>query len=486
MPNSCVKPHRITLRVPVRLTLGIFGSLLLTACPLTDKYFIEQGSAGAPGSSSGGIAGTLSNLAESGRAAAGGFGGTAGATSTRPATCDQATCGGTCCDNICVDSQTDPANCGSCGNACPAGRYCNSGVCYGWTPMTPAPVGLVAREKAAYTVMGSKLFIFGGLDAQGNALNSGAIYDKTTDSWTMLPQSANVPSSRQLATAVWTGLRVFVMGGRDAASALAYSDGARYDPATNAWLVAPVLPAGRAAPWGAPSTSYLLLWGGLGATDSPLAGGERCAYNAGTGLGSTGWTSIGTGTGTASPEPVSDAAWGATGDVTYLFGGLVNGTSKTNKGYFYSFASNVWTAMPEGPTPRWGAFGTDDGTAFYVWGGRDETNVMNDGFCYGSTWTSLSAVGAPSPRSASNRRTGWAFAFGTGDIAIIGGLGVSNNPLTDGGRYVRATDSWRPIMTWNSQEAHEYAVAALIDGEIFIWGGRNGATLTTTGERYLP
>jgi hypothetical protein len=38
------------------------------------------------------------------------------------------------CGATCVDTSTDVANCGTCGNACPAGRACSSGVCS--TPMT--------------------------------------------------------------------------------------------------------------------------------------------------------------------------------------------------------------------------------------------------------------------------------------------------------------------------------------------------------------
>jgi hypothetical protein len=33
------------------------------------------------------------------------------------------------CNDVCVDTQTDPANCGLCGNACGAGEVCFAGVC---------------------------------------------------------------------------------------------------------------------------------------------------------------------------------------------------------------------------------------------------------------------------------------------------------------------------------------------------------------------
>ena len=39
-----------------------------------------------------------------------------------------ATCGAlTTCGASCVDTQTDPGNCGGCGNACPSGQVCGLG-----------------------------------------------------------------------------------------------------------------------------------------------------------------------------------------------------------------------------------------------------------------------------------------------------------------------------------------------------------------------
>ncbi len=480
--------------VSPRLWAVMLCGLGLTGCPLTDKYYIEQSSAGGA-VGEGGIAGNTSAMHSGGAAgtsaggvfstAGAGTGiGTAGSTGTATVDCDVATCSGTCCDNVCVDLQTDRANCSQCGSACPVGRNCRAGACYGWTSMTTAPAALVAREKAAYVVMGTKLFIFGGLDGQGNALNTGAIYDKTTDSWTMLPQTTNVPSPRQLASAFWTGVRVYVIGGRDSASALAYADGARFDPDSNAWLTVSSLPTGRVAPWGAPGPNSILVWGGLSASDMALSGGERSAYSGGTTTNN--WVGINAGMGGTTPDRVTEATWGYTDSLAYLFGGRTNGTTKSSKGFLYNVNSNGWSAIPTGPSARWGSFGTCDGTAFYLWGGRDDSTVMSDGYRYGAAWTTLGLANAPSARWAPYRRTGWAFAFSAGDIAILGGMDLAGNPLIDGGRYNRTTDTWTSISAWPSQEAHDYGVAALIDGEIFVWGGRNGATLTTTGERWSP
>jgi chitodextrinase len=46
--------------------------------------------------------------------------------------------GGTLCASACVDINSDPANCGACGNACGAGQTCSAGACQafaGWTTL---------------------------------------------------------------------------------------------------------------------------------------------------------------------------------------------------------------------------------------------------------------------------------------------------------------------------------------------------------------
>jgi len=48
----------------------------------------------------------------------------------------------TLCDSVCVNLTNDESNCGSCGNACPAGYTCVSGVCMAPTP-TPTPTRTV-------------------------------------------------------------------------------------------------------------------------------------------------------------------------------------------------------------------------------------------------------------------------------------------------------------------------------------------------------
>jgi N-acetylneuraminic acid mutarotase len=350
--------------------------------------------------------------------------------------------------------------------------------------MAAPPSGFVGREKSAYCVMGKKLFIFGGLDASGNALNSAAVYDPTRDSWAALSTTAaNLPSKRQLATAAWSGSSVYVLFGANSTATTAYGDGDQYNPTTDAWTTVPTSLGKIMSAWAAPTPTYLMIWSGLGTNGAPTSSGGVLNYTSG-----ASWTPVSTTYPASAPQAVTDAAWAYSSNAAFLFGGQVNGTTATNKGYYFSFATTTWTQLTNtnGPAARWGALAVFDGTIVYLWGGRNDTTAMNDLYTYDTSWASLGATGAPSPRWAPNRSSGWAFAFGPGDIAIIGGLDPSNTPLTDGARFVQSTGTWTPITSWTSLEDHQWGAAGLVGGEIFIWGGRTGTTITATGERYLP
>ncbi len=87
---------------------------------------------GSDGSSSTATGGTGAVGATGGAGAAdggggfGNFGGSAGAGNTGGAgPCP----GATLCGSSCTNTDFDPANCGSCGNACPTGQFCSAGVC---------------------------------------------------------------------------------------------------------------------------------------------------------------------------------------------------------------------------------------------------------------------------------------------------------------------------------------------------------------------
>ena len=49
-----------------------------------------------------------------------------------------------CCSGVCVDKDSDPNNCGECGNVCGANAYCKEGVCIEKSPALTPPGFLLA------------------------------------------------------------------------------------------------------------------------------------------------------------------------------------------------------------------------------------------------------------------------------------------------------------------------------------------------------
>lgn len=463
-------------KAPWWIAVGL--GLTLPGCPMTDDYFIAGAGGNAPGNAATG--GSAAGNTAVGGATMGG--------STSLASCSSATCFGNCCGIACVDLTSDPSHCGACTTTCSGGKACAGGLCAsGWTNLAPPPIGFVAREKAAYAAFGDKLFVFGGADANGNALGDGAVYDPVTNRWRLVSVDVNTPRARRLATAVWTGKLILVCGGRADDAAVAYLDGAAYDPQSDQWTTIANSPTGRVAPIGFSSATQAAFWGGWGTASTLLSGDDRIDMTTNT------WQS---GLPTGDPGIIDGPAWAFTGQYLYMFGGRLGGTTKSSQAWSFNLASNSWSnlAAITGPSlisARWGAFGTWDGAAFYVWGGRDETSAKNNGQFYsGGFWTASVQQGAPSGRWVPYRQSGWAFARAAGDLLFLGGQDFADKFLTDGARYntgLGATAaSWSPIPAWKSGEAHQWGVAAYVGGAVIVWGGRNGTVLTTTGDRWAP
>jgi hypothetical protein len=103
----------------------------------------------------------------------------------------------------------------------------------------------------------------GGLPT--DILNSGALYDPATNSWSEM-STFNAPSPRLLHAMVWTGDRLIVFGGYDGYDSV--HDGGIYDPATDVWTWLPTPPdAGRrvslACAW---TGTQMVAWGGMQVT----------------------------------------------------------------------------------------------------------------------------------------------------------------------------------------------------------------------------
>src|SRR5438132_6235189 len=116
--------------------------------------------------------------------------------------------------------------------------YLNDGALYNpttdaWAPtsVTGAPGGR-SNHSAVWT--GTKMIVWGGGNGT-STLNTGGLYDPaapTASAWTSTSLTG-APEARLENSAVWTGTRLIIWGGRDGPSN--FSNGAQYDPSTDSW-----------------------------------------------------------------------------------------------------------------------------------------------------------------------------------------------------------------------------------------------------------
>ncbi|HYP78415.1 MAG TPA: hypothetical protein VER12_20725 [Polyangiaceae bacterium] len=427
--------------------------LLLTGCPLTDHYRLQEDTLGSAGTHQGGEPGADASA-------------------------------GNELSNAGLAERGGGANAG-CDVACSVNRPCVADHCTsGWASMADPPSMLVARSKAASVAMGNAVFIWGGLDSSGAALENGAIYDAQADTWTYLPRDTGSPSARIMATAVWTGSasnKVILYGGSDAAGGMIYRDGAVYDVLGNSWSALPgnMMLSKRSAPYGYWDGTRAVFFGGQGGMMTVVPGADRFDLK--------GWsTSMAMG----DPGLLGFPAIAFDGSVMYLQGGVIMGM-RQDKVFAYTSSTDTWSSLSKSLSPRTGAFGAWDGSAFVVWGGEDDMGMRADGKTMtGTRWSEMTEPSTLSPRRIAFRRSGWAFQVEPGVVGIIGGqtstLGTGSVLATDGATYAVQSGEWTEIPSWPSLESHEYGIGVWTGKEFVLWGGRTQNLPTLTGERWTP
>jgi serine/threonine protein kinase/N-acetylneuraminic acid mutarotase len=117
---------------------------------------------------------------------------------------------------------------------------------------------LQPRAAATAAVVGDRIIVAGGVDANGALLKTTEIFDGST--WTL---GAPMPTPRQLLSGASDGKLVYAVGGTTGNSDLATVEA--YDPAANTWTSLPALPQARSDLGAAIADGRLVAAGGLSA-----------------------------------------------------------------------------------------------------------------------------------------------------------------------------------------------------------------------------
>lgn len=339
--------------------------------------------------------------------------------------------------------------------------------------------GLVARDSNSAVWTGSKMIVWGGRGAapagvDGNVFfNDGAEYDPATNTWASM-NIVGAPIPRSHHVAAWTGTKMIVWGGFSlAVNGTVYHDtGGVYDPATKTWTAMSMTgaPSGRWSHTAVWTGTKLIVWGGVGANSVNTNTGA--IYDPATNT----WQAMST-TNAPTSRSYQRAIW--TGTRMIVWGGMVGAgfdRSPTNTGGIYDPATNTWiatstTGAPQGrnePSMVW------TGTEMIVWGGTGVQGIgairLNTGGRFNpatNTWQTTSTANAPVIRMGQS--TVW-----TGTKMIVWGGYGGGSPetyLATGGIYDPALNTWQATATTGALSARSTATTVWTGSKMIIWGG---------------
>lgn len=120
-----------------------------------------------------------------------------------------------------------------------------------------------ARTMTHSAWTGSLLIVWGGFGGSSD-FNTGASYDPVTDTWSAIA-TTDAPAARSMASHFWSGSAFIVYGGLSMQTSATFTDGKRYDPATNTWSSVSSIgaPSARIYQSFAAVNGQMVVWGGL-------------------------------------------------------------------------------------------------------------------------------------------------------------------------------------------------------------------------------
>ncbi len=289
-----------------------------------------------------------------------------------------------------------------------------------------------------------KMFVWGGCTSGDGCikyLNTGGIFDPAARNWVPVGIDENTPSARSNHSVVWTGSEYLVWGGSFGAhtpnqKAVAYRDGASYNPLTQHWTKIAENPdlkfAGR--------SFHSAIW--TGNTGNPVSSNKMLV-------------------------------WGGCDVEEYLFC-----NNHYNDGAFYDPKTGTWSALEAkgvAPSARrlHGELHIRERNLFMVWGGQQKNRELPDGAYLDLKTMTWNTMKQPAPERRSRHTLVWTgehvIAFGgeTSNDGYVEDIGVYTLPATGSGpgqwealrgeflpfKVKNHTAIWTPVgmMVWGGQ-----------------------------------
>jgi serine/threonine-protein kinase PknK len=325
------------------------------------------------------------------------------------------------------------------------------------------PHMLQPRAAAAAAVVGDRIIVTGGVDANGVLLNTTEIFDG--NSWTL---GAPIPTPRQMLAASSDAKLVYAVGGTNGNSDLRTVEA--YDPAANTWTSLPDLPEPRSDLGVAIADGRLLAVGGQSA-------GQVLKSVAALDLATKTWAGL-PDMGTAR----HGMAVAAVGKSVYAIGGSTAGgdVQMTSSAEALKLATrkiqpaSQWRSLPDAPTARlMMAWTVLDGRIWVVGGLRAGTALQTVESYDPQTGAWQSEPSLPIPLHHATAATY------RGQMVVIGG--ASDN-LAQASNKVFALRGGSWVELPSLGHARAAAAAAVVGDKLVVVGGQNAKQLVPETE----
>lgn len=329
-----------------------------------------------------------------------------------------------------------------------------------WTELPPL---LQPRAAGVAAVVGDRVIVTGGVDAEGKLLNTTEIFDGT--SWKL---GAPIPTPRQMLGAASDGTLVYTVGGSNGTVDLAAVEA--YDPAADTWTTLPEVPGRRSDFGAAIADGRLVVVGGL-------SQGEVLNSVVAFDLATKSWNGL-PDLGTAR----HGLAVASVGKTVYAVGGSTSAGDDqvTSSGEALKLAPRKpqpapqWRSLPDAPSARlmtaWAVLGDE----IWVAGGMRHGETLQTVESY-NTQTGEWKTQPPLPIPL-NHATGATYR---GAMVVIGG---AEDAIADASNRVFTFRDGKWTELSSLQHARAAAAAAVVNDKLVVVGGQNEKKLVPQTE----
>lgn len=278
-----------------------------------------------------------------------------------------------------------------------------------WTSGAAMPT---ARMGAGYGVVGTKIYVAGGINSAGEYVSETDIYNIKTNTWAIT--GAPIPTPTWVgASAVVNGI-LYMFGGATA-TALTTTIVQAYNPAMNVWSTPTMMPApARNSVTAVAVGAHIYVIGGY--DGSRIATVQR--YTPATNSWKTEASLL---------NGKSETQLGVYMTSIIAAGGLEN-SGYTNENEGYATTTNTWQSLPAGLVGQGGCTATISGV-IYVAGGNNGDTALNALQAYNittATWSSLVSMPQPVTLAAGGAVGGRLYCLGGASGPSPGNTTFSN------------------------------------------------------------